>query len=244
MTKNWITATLAAITVGLAPSLSVAQTQPRQPGPKQPPEMDAVAYKPPVRGVPGGRVGGATRGTVKPTALLPTIDIIAPEGHSGLTTSAAPTLYFYVSRRVTYPTRLTVSAHGRPAPVIEMNIPSPQAAGICAIRLDNYGVRLDPGVVYTWSVSVILNPSAPSRDIVASATLVRVLPDRNLDVAVRAASSERRAALFADAGLWYDAIAAAADLNQRRALDALMNDVGLADPARFDLPIAGAIPSR
>src|SRR5215472_1024977 len=244
MTQNWIAATLAAITVGLAPSLSLAQTQPRQLPPNQPPETEAVVYKPPVRGVPGGRVGGATRGTVKPATPLPTIDIIAPDGHSGLTASTAPTLYFYVSRRVTDPTRLTISAPGQPAPVIETNIPSPQAAGIYAIRLGDYRVRLDPGVVYTWSISIIRNPNAPSRDIVASASLVRVQLDPNLDAAVRTVPASHRAGLFANAGLWYDAVAAAADLNQRAALDTLMNEVGLAEPARYDLQAAGGVLSR
>ena len=243
MAKNWITATLAAIILGLVPSLSIAQNEPSQLAPKQSPKPETVVYKPPVRGVPGGRVGGATRGTVKPAMPLPTIDIIAPDAHSGLTTSVAPTLYFYVSRRVTYPTRLTISAPGQPAPVIETNIASPQAAGIYAIHLGDYRVRLDPGVVYTWSVSVILNPSVPSRDIVASASLVRVLPDPNLDAAVHAASSPRRAALFADAGLWYDAVAAAADLDQHGALDALMSEVGLVEQARSEVQTRG-IPSR
>jgi hypothetical protein len=166
---------------------------------------------------------------------LPTIDIIAPDGHSGLTTNAAPTLYFYISRRVTYPTRLTISTPGQPAPVIETNIASPQGAGIYAIRLGDYRVRLDPGVVYTWSVSVILNPSAPSRDIVASASLLRILPDPNLDAALHTAPSARRAALLADVGLWYDAIAAAADLDQHATLNAMMNEVGLVEPARYGL---------
>jgi hypothetical protein len=244
MARSWITATLAALTVGILPSLSVAQNEPPQPASNQYQKAESATYKPPVRGVPGGRVGGATRGTVKPVTPLPTIDVIAPDGHSGLTTSAAPALYFYVSRRVTYPTRLTISAPGQPAPVIETNIPSPQAAGIYAIRLAEYRVRLDPGVVYTWSVSVILNPSVPSRDIVASASLLRIPSDPNLDVVVHAAPSARRAALFAEAGLWYDAIAAAADLNQHGALDALMNEVGLVEPARYDLQSTGGTLSR
>jgi hypothetical protein len=244
MARDWITATLTAITLGLVPPFSVAQNEPPQFAPKQSPNAETTVYKPPVRGVPGGRVGGATRGTVRPTIPLPTVDIIAPDGHSGLTTSDAPTLYFYVSRRVTYPTRLTISKPGQPTPVIETNIPSPQAAGIYAIRLGDYRVRLDPGVVYTCSVSVILNPSAPSRDIVASASLLRTLPDSNLDVALRAAPAARRAALLADAGLWYDAIAMAADLNQHAALDAMMNEVGLVEPVRYDLQITGRTPSR
>jgi hypothetical protein len=46
-------------------------------------------------------------------------------------------------------------------------------------------VRLEPGIVYTWSVSVILKPT-PSRDIVASASLVRVPADPSFDAIVRA----------------------------------------------------------
>jgi hypothetical protein len=244
MAKTWITATLAAITVGLVPSLSVAQNgQPLLP-PKQSPQAETAVYKPPVRGVPGGRVGGATRGTVKPAMPLPTADIIAPDGHSGLTTNAAPTLYFYVSRRVTYPTRLTISAPGQPAPIIETNIPSPQAAGIYAIRLGDYQVRLNPGVVYTCSLSIILNPRAPSRDIVASASVLRILPDPNLDAALRAAPLGGRAAVLADAGLWYDAVALAADLHQHATLDAMMNEVGLVEPVSYDLETTRGIPSK
>jgi hypothetical protein len=163
---------------------------------------------------------------------LPTIGIIAPEGHSGLTTSAAPTLYFYVSRRVTDPTRLTVSAPMQPAPLLETNIPPPQGAGIYAVHLADYRVRLEPGIVYTWSISIIRNPNAPSRDIVASASLVRVPIDPNLDAELRAAPAVRRAALFGNAGLWYDAIDAAADLNQRGVFDALLQEVGLVESAR------------
>jgi hypothetical protein len=210
----------------LAPALAVAQNPPAAPA--TPPEAASPpAYKPPLRGAPGGRVGGASRGTIKPAAPLPIVDLLAPEDHSGLTTSAAPTLYFRVSRRVSDPMRLTISAPRQPVPIIEANIPSPPAAGIYAIRLADYRVQLEPGIVYTWSVSVILKPGVPSRDIVASASLLRVPADPRLDETARAASPARRAALFADAGLWYDAVAAAAGLGQQTALDALMRDVGL-----------------
>jgi hypothetical protein len=232
MTKNWITAILAGVTLGLASSLSVAQNEPPQPAPEQPPQRQATArfYMPPVRGKPGGTVSGATRGTVKPMTPLPTIDIIAPDGHSGLTASAAPSLYFYVSRRVAYPTRLTISVARQPTPVIETNIPPPQAAGIYAIHLSDHGVRLEPGIIYTWSISIILDPNAPSRDIVATASLARVPLDPDLDAVLRAAPAWRRAALFASAGLWYDAVTAAAELNQHAVLDELLTEVGLTRP--------------
>jgi len=242
MSANWVRATLVTANLLLAPSLAVGQNLPATPA--APPEAaPPPAYKLPLRGAPGGRIGGASRGTIKPATPLPIIDLIAPEDHSGLTTSAAPTLYFKVSRRVDYPMRLTISAPRQPLPIIEANIPSPPAAGIYAIRLADYRVRLEPGIVYTWSVSVILKPGAPSRDIVASASLLRVPADPRLDDAARAASPAHRPALLAEAGLWYDAVAAAAVLDRQTALEALMRQVGLTRPVVGSLQSSGAAPS-
>ena len=218
----------------LLPAPSAAQGQPGAPGAET---STVPAYKPPARGVPGGRVGGASRGTVKETVALPKIELLAPDRHAGQTTSAIPTLYFYVSQPVAWPIQFTISAPARPDPVIEVNIPSPQRAGIYAVRTADYHIQLQPGVVYTWSISVILNPTAPSRDIVASASLLRATPDRELESALRAASANRRAALFGQAGYWYDAVAAAAEIeafDRHAALDRLMDEVGLNEPARYD----------
>ncbi|HEV2302015.1 MAG TPA: DUF928 domain-containing protein [Stellaceae bacterium] len=191
-------------------------------------------YKPPLRGAPGGRVGGASRGTVKLVSALPTISLIAPDSEAGETTGRAPTLYYYVSGPAAFPFRLTISAPWQAAPVIETTIPSPHGAGIHRVRLDRYGVRLAPGILYTWSISAVVNPLAPSRDVVASASLLRVAADPATEEAARIASPERRAAVLAQAGLWYDAVAAAADAasgDQAQGLRALMQQVGLRVPA-------------
>jgi hypothetical protein len=106
---------------------------------------------------------------------------------------------------------------------------------------------LEPGVLYVWSVSVILNPKARSRDIVASASLLRTTAEPTIAAALRAATPDRLAALLAQAGLWYDAVAAAAEmagLDRHAASDALMNEVGLVEPARYDRQTAGASKAR
>src|SRR5207245_2663381 len=166
----------------------------------------APAYKPPPRGAPGGRVGGASRGTVKVTAPLPTIELLAPDGHTGLTTGATPTLYFFVSQPIAWPTQFTISTASQPRPLLEVNIPAPRQPGVYSIRTADYPVRLEPGVLYTWSVSVILNPKSRSRDIVASASLLRTAAESTLEVGLGAALPNRRAVLLAQAGLWYDAV--------------------------------------
>jgi hypothetical protein len=228
MTKPLILAAilaLAAAAGALAPDPAAAQT-----------------YSPPLRGAPGGRVGGASRGAIKPPAPLPTIDQLAPADHAGETISAAPTLYYFVSRPVSWPMQLTISAPLQPAPILEVTIPSARAAGIYQLRLADYRTRLDPGIAYTWSVSIILDPQAWSRNIVASAAILRVPPDPATESAASAAGLQR-AATFASAGLWYDAVAAAFDNrgpDRHAALDRLMEQVGLTEAAQVDRTIAGS----
>lgn len=223
---------LALATGGLANAL--AQTPPpNQPPAAQQQQQNATSsppvYKPPLRGAPGGRVGGASRSPMRWPTPLPVVELLAPADHAGVTTSVSPTLYFYVSRLVSWPTQFTISAPMQPKPVVEVTIPSPPTAGIYAIHIGDYSVRLQPGVVYTWSVSVVLNPKAWAQNIVASASILSE-PGR----AVAAASlPPRRAAVLADSGLWYDAVAAAAEAqpyDQRAALNALLAQVGLAEP--------------
>ncbi len=234
--------TIATAALWAAPAPSVAQTAaPAATREEEPPSE--TAYKPPPRGAPGGRVGGASRGTVKVTIPLPTIELLAPDGHTGLTTSATPTLYFFVSRPIIWPTQFTISTPTQPNPILEVNVPAPREAGVYSLRTADYHIRLEPGVLYIWSVSVILNPKARSRDVVASASLLRTAPDPALETA----PPSRRAALFAQAGLWYDAVAAAAEtaaLDHHVALDALMNEVGLVEPARYDRQVASGNRSR
>jgi hypothetical protein len=228
---------------------SVAQDAP----PSAPSQNDAASstasYVPPSRGAPGGRlVGAASRGTSSPNPL-PAIYPIAPDGHAGQTTSSSPTLYFFVSQPVTWPTQFTISAATRPNPIVEVDIPSPRAAGIYSVRTADYRVRLESGVLYTWSVSAKLDPKSRSRDIVASASLLRAAPDTRVEGALGIASPGRRVGLLAQAGLWYDAVAAAADtaaFDRHAALDSLMAQVGLIEPARYDREniAAGAIRSR
>jgi hypothetical protein len=234
----------AALAMLLAVALAqTADAQGDQPAPAAAPDGGA-SYKPPLRGAPGGRVGGASRGAGKLAATLPSIELIAPLDHTGETASATPTLYFYVSQPVALPTQFTISAPLRPAPVLEATFASPPARGLYPLRLADYHVQLEPGVVYTWSVSAIVDTKRWSRNVVASATILRVPPDAAAEAAMRAPVSSRAAAL-AGTGLWYDAVAAAADsqnLDRHAALDRLLTEVGLTGPADADRALAAGSP--
>lgn len=225
----------ALATAAGQPTTARAQTDQGETAQQQ--SKSLPTYRPPPRGAPGGRVGGASRGTFRPPAPPPTIELLAPRDHTGLTTNPTPALYYFVSGPVAWPTRFTISAPGQPAPVLEVPIPAPAAAGIYRLDPADYRVRLEPGILYTWSVSAILDPRIPARDIVASATLLLRRSDAAAADAASAASPLRRAVLNARDGLWYDAVAAAvaaAPADGRAALDALMRNVGLAEPVAYD----------
>jgi hypothetical protein len=239
-------AVIATLLSGL-PALAQA------PDSDQPADQPAAApegggvYKPPLRGAPGGRVGGASRGAIKSAVPLPSIELIAPLDHSGETASATPVLYFYVSQPVALPMQFTISQPLLAKPVLEATFASPPARGLYALRLADYHVQLETGVGYTWSVSVIVDPKAWSRNVVASATIVRTAPDPSVDAAARAAPPRKRAALLAQAGFWYDAVAAAVEAgntDRHAALDALLEQVGLRDAAAADRAAAGGSAGR
>jgi hypothetical protein len=230
MTSLRVLSRLFAATLTLAaPVPALAQTV-QQPTPAPPPGEPLPAYKPPPRGAPGGRVGGASRGTYRTAAPLPTIELLAPADHTGLSANPAPTLYYFVSGPVYWPTRFTISAPMQPVPVIDAKITPPSAAGIYALNVSDYQVRLRPGIIYTWSVSAIIDPNARSRDLVATASLLLGSPGPAVENAVRIALPAQRADLYAQAGFWYDAVAAAAEaapFDRDAALNALMSEVGL-----------------
>jgi hypothetical protein len=187
----------------------------------------AQTYTPPPRGAPGGRIGGASRSAAVPVATLPIIEPLAPADHAGLSARADPTLYYFLSRPSTWSMAFTIAAPGQPAPVLEVAIQPPDAAGIYPLSLAHYHIRLQPGIDYTWSVSVVIDPHAWSHNIVASAGIVF----DPAQAAALAATPSPTVTDFAADGLWYDAIAGAVAEARgpggRGALDSLLRQVGL-----------------
>jgi hypothetical protein len=193
----------------------------------------APVYKPPLRGAPGGRVGGGTRGTGREAFIL---SVLAP-AHTGLTTSDQPVLYWFISSPSSHPVELTLVDPQKSDPLIELRMAPPVAAGVHRVKLAEHNVRLDPAVAYQWYVAVMPDTGRRSKDILAGASLERVPVPDDLSAKVSRASKADLPALYAGAGLWYDAIAALNELideaPQNAALraqrSALLREVGLPD---------------
>lgn len=237
ITPGWAAALSALWLVG-APVLAVAQDGDGEDGTpaaaQQPPASDDAAtgaprrvagsliqFRPPTRGAPTRRVGASTGSAGAPIRL----QVIAPRT-AAYTADPSPILYWHVAD-TDWPAVVTVIVDDRIDPVIEIPVGVP-SAGLHATDLADHGVRLRAGVGHAWSVALVADPQARSRDVVASARFVHRPAEPVL--APDADAGARLAALAAD-GYWYDLMQALlgedAKADDPTRVGALLADVGL-----------------
>jgi len=202
----------AALIAGALPTLAAEREVPPPAKPQAPAPMKQVqapVYKPPARGMPGGRVGGGTRGTRERDVFV--LSVLAPD-HTGLTTKEQPCLFWFISTRTALPVELTIIDPAVVGSVLETRLSAPVERGVHRVRLAEHGVRLRMGVAYQWSVTVVPDPAHRSRDILASGTIERVEADAGLKQQLPGTRVENLAAVYAQAGIWYDALEAISDV--------------------------------
>ena len=184
-------------------------------------------YKPPMRGAPLARMGGGTRGTGD--ALV--VTVLTPE-HMGQTAQAQPSLYWYLSHAVPAARyEFVIMSEEDYDPLVETALEGIDTAGIQRIRLGDYKVSLKPGIPYQWSVSVIIDNTQRSANILSSGMIEYV---ESSPVTTDAAGAARIGE-YAEAGLWYDALqsldeqiaANPGDARLQQMRSSLLNQVGL-----------------
>jgi len=196
-----------------------AQQKPTEPSTGAKPSAEPV-YKPPMRGAPGGRVGGGTRGTGREAFVL---SVVAPS-HTGLTTSEQPELFWFISSSSSYPVELTIVDPQKTDPLLELRIEPPVSPGFHKIRLADHKIRLAPGIPYQWYVAVVPDSGRRSKDILAGGSIERVSPPDGLSAKVAQAGKNDLPSVYAEAGLWYDAVAALSELIDRTPTDRSLLD--------------------
>ena len=115
--------------------------------------------------------------------------------------------------------------------LVETELPRPEQPGIQRIDLTRHGVRLEPGREYEWTVALVIDRQSRSNDIVAAGWIDRIEPPAGLE-AGQGVSGVR---IYAEHGLWYDALAAVsdairadpADARLRASREAMLRQVGL-----------------
>ena len=168
-------------------------------------------YNPPLRGAPGGRVGGGTRGAGRTGREVFVLSALAPD-HPGLTVNEQPSLYWFISNPSSAPVEVTVTDPAGTQPLLELQLLPPVQRGVHRIRLADHNVRLAPGVPYRWFVAIVADLSRRSRDILAGGTIERIALPEGLRPKLAQADKAQLPFLYAEAGLWYDAFGAISEL--------------------------------
>ncbi len=153
-----------------------------------------------------GGTGGRTTGPCNTTTLV-NLTLLVPQSHFAKTTSEHPTFLWYLSANVSVPVKFTLSEPKVSKPIFEKQIENLKA-GITQLEIPQNVPNLVPGRQYKWAVKLICNPNKPADDLVEDSPFdtVSSTPELKQQLA-NAKSDQEKAAIYAKAGLWYDALA-------------------------------------
>ncbi|MEL6471185.1 MAG: DUF928 domain-containing protein [Cyanobacteria bacterium J06623_4] len=160
----------------------------------------------PERGSASSTMSGGRRGTASSACALdaevpdPAITLLVPEGTTGLTTKAQPTLSWYLESENVVDMEFVLSHPNNPEPVYTKRLQS--GAGLIEVTLPD-SVALEADTRYRWTVFVTCNGG--EYEIHARSFVERVV-DSEVEAAVAAMTPSDQANAYAVRGIWYDAL--------------------------------------
>jgi hypothetical protein len=201
-----------------------------------------VRFRPGSSGAPSVRVTGGSRGSGDSTI---TLDVLAPD-ETGLTTQEQPSLLWYQSKPAQAKFELTLLEENKPKPLLQVKANGNGQAGIQRIKLSDHNVKIAPGVEYQWVVALVTDPDNRSSDLVASGVIKRVEASGDLKGKIAGATPASLPGVYAEAGIWYDALSVLTDQIEsepgnkalRDARADLLRQVGLKAAAEADVTLA------
>lgn len=193
------------------------------------------AYKPPRRGAPATRIGGGTRGIAGQDN--PEVHLLVPE-HTGLSANEQPVLHWFVSGKPSADVIFEFALVNDDTfeTLVETRLQNVNKAGYQVLKLADFGVRLEPGMPYQWSVALVIDEKQRSGDIISSGTIEYVAPGSELAKQLAASSPMEQARTYAESGYWYDSInilSVQDDARSRANRDALLEQAGLGNVVKL-----------
>jgi len=211
----WTIATLLAV---LAPSTILFSPQIGA-------ASDGIKYRPPTRGDTRRTEGSGSRGCGKDTVSL---NLLIPDDHLPQTVSSHPKFLWYVSD-TNSPLRFTLVEQGVSKTLFDKRFTA-EKPGIVELKLPDSSPGLEIGKNYRWTVSIICSPSRPSENIYATGRISRIPMSDELNLNKQLASADnnkQRARIYAEAGVWYDAIAASYENPDKSYFTSLLSQINL-----------------
>ena len=180
---------------------------------------------------------GGSRG-LQDKDKLPALYVLVPNT-AALTTKESPALFWYQAAGSNTLFELTVTEPKNPKPVLKLSLQGVNKPGIHRLSLDKQNVALKPGVTYKWTVAWVPKADNRSLNVVAGGSIERVEPKAELTAALADAKGIDAASVYAQNGIWYDALesvsnaidAAPEDKDLHKLRAELLDQAGLKDAA-------------
>jgi len=185
---------------------------------------DNIKYKPPSRSDTRRTEGSGSRGCNKNTVSL---NLLIPGDHAPKTVSSHPTFLWYISDTA-LPLRFTLVEQGVAKTLVDKRF-SAEKPGVIQFKLPDSSPGLEIGKNYRWTVSIICSASRPSENPYAIGHISRIPTNDELRVNKQitvATSNKERAAIYADAGVWYDAISTSYENADKSYFTSLLDQIG------------------
>lgn len=202
----WVASRLA-LYAALATAAAWFPLRADEAAPKTTNTVAKVKFVRPSTGAAPVRLTGGSRG-IGDSSI--TLDVLAPED-VGLTTQEQPSLFWYQSKPAKAKFELTLLQENKAKPLVQVTAERSMTAGIQRVRLSDHGVKLSRGVEYQWVVALITDPDNRSSDLVASGMIKRIDASAELKKSIAAATPDSLPGVYAEGGIWYDALATLSD---------------------------------
>ncbi|WP_413160413.1 DUF928 domain-containing protein [Capilliphycus salinus ALCB114379] len=201
--------------VFLLSNLSVkVEAQPSSAAPRRESQKVAIRYRPPAgQGKPKATVGGGTRTTcfLDEEQPKPPLTLLIPGEKLGLTTRQHPQFFVYVPQTSAKEAEFLLrDANGEYQYRARYSLP--ETSGIVKVELPDSATALEEGKDYQWMFAIICDPDSRDRDVVdmGAIKLTELSPTQKSQL--EQAEPLKRAALYAEYGIWHDAVETLASL--------------------------------
>jgi hypothetical protein len=169
-------------------------------------------FEPETEGKPGRLEGAGTRGGCPTSGEF---TLLLPPNYFGLTLQASPSFYMYVPTRCEVPVELTLLDKQKQEVLYQTTIETTGVPGVVRVDLDNsQAPALELGKTYYWEATLVMSGDLSDRsaDVYDFGWIRRVEPTEQFQSQLQNASDLEKAKLFAETGIWYDALDLLAEL--------------------------------
>ena len=194
-------------------------------------EIEVAQYVPPKnlgtpRSVGGGTRGGRCEADQDADRTDPILTVLMPnlksEPHNfGTTVSESPEFLVYIPKTVARQAEFVLKDEEE-NDIYRTTFAISGEEAIASLNLPSEEIQLETGINYSWYFSLICNPQDLRKNVEIPGWTQRVELNPNLMTTLETANPITRSQLYAENGVWHEAIAILAQLRQEQPTDPIL----------------------